>query len=95
MSSRESDFERMMRIARTPIPDNGRPPLQHSVLADLTTLKAQQERIEELLLLRVRQARAVGASWQRIGTALGTSRQAAWERFEQFDDPELLNGKPR
>jgi biotin operon repressor len=29
----------------------------------------------------VRQARAAGASWQVIGTALGISRQSAWERF--------------
>ncbi len=29
----------------------------------------------------VRRARLAGASWQAIGTALGTTRQSAWERF--------------
>jgi hypothetical protein len=29
----------------------------------------------------VRKARAQGVSWARIGAALGTTRQAAWERF--------------
>src|SRR2546427_339677 len=32
----------------------------------------------------VRRARLAGASWQAIGTALGTTRQAAWERFRSL-----------
>jgi hypothetical protein len=29
----------------------------------------------------VRRARALGATWARIGDALGMTRQSAWERF--------------
>src|SRR5690349_276255 len=32
----------------------------------------------------VQQARAAGASWQRIGAALGITRQSAWERFRHL-----------
>ena len=34
--------------------------------------------------LTVRSARAAGASWAQIGTALGTSRQAAWETHRRW-----------
>jgi hypothetical protein len=30
---------------------------------------------------QVRRARADGCSWTEVGEALGTSKQAAWERF--------------
>lgn len=36
--------------------------------------------------LSVRSARAAGASWAEIGTALGTSRQAAWETHQRWID---------
>jgi hypothetical protein len=29
----------------------------------------------------VHRARALGATWARIGEALGMTRQSAWERF--------------
>ena len=32
----------------------------------------------------VRRARLAGASWQAIGTALGTTRQSAWARFRNL-----------
>jgi hypothetical protein len=32
----------------------------------------------------VRSARAAGASWTRIGTALGSSKQAAWEAHNRW-----------
>ncbi|WP_051764346.1 hypothetical protein [Streptomyces sp. NRRL F-5135] len=34
--------------------------------------------------LSVRSARAAGASWARIGAALGTSKQAAWEAHTRW-----------
>jgi hypothetical protein len=34
--------------------------------------------------LTVRSARAAGASWSRIGAALGISKQAAWEAHSQW-----------
>jgi hypothetical protein len=32
----------------------------------------------------VRQARRRGYTWAEIGAALGTSRQAAWERYARY-----------
>jgi DNA-directed RNA polymerase specialized sigma24 family protein len=40
-----------------------------------------QEKLAEL----VRQARADGYTWTQIGSALGISKQAAWERFSGED----------
>lgn len=42
----------------------------------------------------VARARELGCSWSQISEVLGVSKQAAWQRYERFDDPELLNGKP-
>jgi hypothetical protein len=36
---------------------------------------------QALLALFVEQCRADGHSWEDIGKALGTTRQAAWERY--------------
>lgn len=41
---------------------------------------------EENLRTTVAEARAAGDSWTVIGAALGTSRQAAHERFRAFVD---------
>ena len=38
---------------------------------------------EKVLRDQVRRARESGCSWTEIGEALGTSKQAAWERFSQ------------
>jgi hypothetical protein len=35
----------------------------------------------------VRAARLGGSSWSEIGAKLGTSRQAAWERWHDLNDP--------
>ena len=37
--------------------------------------------IEKVLREQVRRARSAGCSWSEIGQALGTTKQAAWERF--------------
>jgi hypothetical protein len=37
--------------------------------------------VEQHLTGWVRRARALGATWARIGEALGMTRQSAWERF--------------
>jgi hypothetical protein len=37
--------------------------------------------LDKLLREQVHQARAAGCSWTEVGDALGTSKQAAWERF--------------
>ena len=43
----------------------------------------------------VRVARAQGRSWEEIGQAVGTTRQAAWQRYGKFcpaPSPEMLKG---
>lgn len=50
-------------------------------LASLPAMAAASEQVERNLLDWVRRARELGASWARIGEALGTTRQSAWERF--------------
>ncbi|MEU4621735.1 hypothetical protein AB0G04_17390 [Actinoplanes sp. NPDC023801] len=39
----------------------------------------------------IRSARASGASWTRIGGALGTTKQAAWESHQRWIDEQ---GRP-
>ncbi|GAA4922075.1 hypothetical protein [Actinoplanes utahensis] len=36
----------------------------------------------------IRSARGAGASWSQIGTALGTSKQAAWESHQRWIDDQ-------
>jgi hypothetical protein len=38
--------------------------------------------------LTVRSARAAGASWSQIGSALGTTKQAAWEAHSRWIDQQ-------
>jgi hypothetical protein len=40
----------------------------------------------------IRAARAAGASWTRIGAALGTSKQAAWESHQRWVEDQV--GRP-
>jgi hypothetical protein len=47
----------------------------------LPRIAAVSGQVEENLTHAVRRARALGATWARIGEALGMTRQSAWERF--------------
>jgi Clp amino terminal domain, pathogenicity island component len=61
-----------------------------SPMAGVTAAQALAERLraraDELLDLHVDRARAGGASWSEIGCALGTSKQAAQQRFAALAD---------
>ncbi|MGY1808196.1 hypothetical protein ACI8AF_12575 [Blastococcus sp. SYSU D00669] len=67
----------------------GDPPLSHDEALELLALgeviarKAGYGR-----QLTVRTARARGASWAAIGTALGTTRQSAWEAHRRWIDQQ-------
>lgn len=52
-----------------------------SVLDILPKAAAAGAQVEENLTQLVRRARALGATWAKIGEALGVTRQSAWERF--------------
>ena len=51
------------------------------VLRNLGLVAAAHAQVEENLTEWVRKARSLGATWARIGEALGMTRQSAWERF--------------
>jgi ATP-dependent protease Clp ATPase subunit len=62
------------------------PPWEHwatveQVLENLPGIAAASAQVEQNLTGSVRRARALGATWARIGQALGMTRQSAWERF--------------
>ena len=50
-------------------------------LANLPRIAAAGAQVEQHLTGWVQKARALGATWARIGEALGMTRQSAWERF--------------
>jgi len=51
------------------------------VLWNLPRIAAAGAQVEQHLAGWVRRARELGATWARIGEALGMTRQSAWERF--------------
>jgi ClpX C4-type zinc finger len=55
------------------------------LLDHLPRIAALQAQVERQLTGWVRHARSRGITWARIGTALGMTRQSAWERFSGED----------
>jgi DNA-binding NarL/FixJ family response regulator len=51
------------------------------VLTDLSWIAESRTQSERHLAEWVRMARSLGASWTRVGDALGMTRQSAWQRF--------------
>jgi len=74
-------------IADTPVSSQSRvapwdrPATLDEVLANLLPVAAAEAHAEENLHAWVTKARSLGATWAQIGTALGMTRQSAWERF--------------
>jgi hypothetical protein len=64
-----------------------RPPWEQmtdsEVLSKLPLIARNAEQVNEFLTEWVELARSRKSSWAEIGKAMGTSRQAAWERFAQ------------
>ena len=52
-----------------------------ALLERLPLVAAAADQVEAALDLWVAEARRRGAPWARIGSSLGMTRQAAWERF--------------
>jgi hypothetical protein len=56
-----------------------------AIIAELSGLAARAQEMtrdhEEYVRMTVAALRLAGASWRDVGEALGTSKQAAWERF--------------
>ncbi|NYE70902.1 hypothetical protein [Microlunatus parietis] len=51
------------------------------LLVRMARLDASREQVERAVRDHVRALRKRKISWERIGRALGVSRQTAWERF--------------
>lgn len=56
--------------------------------AELAHLAELQRTSEARIRSAVWQLRSRGCPWSVIGDLLGTSKQAAWERFHHLDDYE-------
>lgn len=52
-----------------------------SKLEKVSQMAAEFSNGEQQLVQAVSEAKSAGHSWSEIGEALGVSRQAAWERF--------------
>lgn len=63
-------------------PDPSGDPLQ--ALQDVGEVRRSLDNAE---LAAVRAARRAGSSWAEIATRLGVSRQSAWERWRELDEP--------
>jgi hypothetical protein len=73
-------------IENKPAAVPGLDPWQHAtdldtILATLPLVAAARAQVEQNVTGWVRRARELGATWTRIGEALGMTRQSAWERF--------------
>ncbi|MCP1411921.1 hypothetical protein [Paenarthrobacter sp. A20] len=52
----------------------------------LTAIQQVRQACDLTELRTVRYARKAGLSWAEIATALGVTRQAAWERWHEVDE---------
>lgn len=66
-------------------PTQSFPPLDgksdDDLLAEMVRLDSSRGQVEAAVQARVLALRCRSITWARIGTALGISRQSAWERF--------------
>jgi DNA-binding transcriptional regulator YiaG len=59
---------------------------KHEVLYTLTCIQQIRQKCDRTELETVRHARKAGLSWTEIATALGVTRQSAWERWHELDE---------
>jgi predicted DNA-binding protein (UPF0251 family) len=58
---------------------------KHEILYTLSSIREVRAKVDSSELETVRKARELGITWTEIATALGVSRQAAWERLHEMD----------
>lgn len=63
------------------------------ILTRIGALSDQALQLHDALHHEVARARVAGASWRMIGVALGTSTQAAWEKYRPVEAPRPLPGQ--
>jgi hypothetical protein len=62
-----------------------RSPEKHEVLRTLNAIREVRAKVDRSELVTVQTARQLGITWTEIATALGVTRQAAWERLREMD----------
>ena len=67
-------------------PLNGEELWKAEVVRTLGAIKWIRGRVDGTELGTVEQARQLGMSWAEIGSRLGISRQAAWEKWHELDE---------
>lgn len=58
---------------------------KNEVLFTLSSIRNVRGKVDRSELVTVQKARQIGLSWTEIATALGVTRQSAWERFHELD----------
>lgn len=66
---------------------------QAEVVATLRAIQQVRQTCDNTELRTVKYARKAGLTWAEIATALGVTRQAAWDRWHELDDA-LQVGSP-
>jgi hypothetical protein len=76
----------VVRALRSSVAETGEPVSEdaESLLSGLTHLADLAERVDWVMLSLVGEARAQGAPWVAIGSALGVTKQAAQQRFAPY-----------
>jgi hypothetical protein len=70
-----------------PVP--GHPDDGDGALAALSDIGTVRRLLDQAELAAVRTARRHGKSWAEIATRLGVTRQSAWERWRELDEPAV------
>ncbi|MFC9223147.1 hypothetical protein ACFT8W_20880 [Streptomyces hygroscopicus] len=81
---------RELREALTTVAQRLREASMHQPLVALTVIGQLEELVGDLAPTAGAAARLDGQTWTTIGKALNTTRQAAFQRFKRFLDPELV-----
>jgi hypothetical protein len=58
---------------------------KNEVLYTLSSIRNVRAKIDRSELVTAQKARELGITWTEIATALGVTRQAAWERLHEMD----------
>lgn len=70
--------------------------ITEDLIRALTRMGMESDKIRKLeaeIVTDVRLARLAGGSWRLIGTALGTSAQAAWEKYRTTHPEQPMDGQ--
>lgn len=58
-------------------------------LPDLRQMVALQRELNDAIVAAIRGLRTQGVTWDELGEATGTSRQAAWQKWYRPEDQKL------